>query len=96
MVSPDGEWVGFYRDRTLWKVRAEGGVPVPLFRGPNVYQPHWGDDGFVYFAAGAQSSLLRVSENGGEHESVTELDASKGEIFHGGPILLPGKAAVLF
>ena len=24
-VSPDGEWVGFFRNRTLWKVRAQGG-----------------------------------------------------------------------
>ena len=26
-VSPDGEWVGFFRDRTLWKVRARGWRP---------------------------------------------------------------------
>ena len=68
MVSPDGEWVGFYRDDTLWKVRTEGGAPVAIHRGSGVFSPHWGEDGFVYFAGESGllrgSGLLRISEDG--------------------------------
>jgi hypothetical protein len=95
-VSPDGAWVAFYRAGALWKTRVDGGAPVALFRGPNVYQAHWGEDGFLYFAAGAESGVLRLPEAGGEAEQLTELDADKGEVFHACPILVPGGAAVLF
>jgi hypothetical protein len=97
-ISPDGEWVGFVRDRTLWKVRAEGGVPVPLHRTSDarLWNAHWGDDGFVYFTPGSASGIQRVSEDGGEVEIVTTPNPTKGEVWHDWPLLLPDGGTVLF
>ena len=94
--SPDGNWVGFYRDGELWKVRIEGGVPISIYEGPHVWQPDWADNGWIYFAAGGISGLFRVPESGGEPEVVTELDRDRNEIFHGAPVVLPRAKAVVF
>ena len=40
ILSPDGEWVGFYRDGRLWKTRLYGGVPVALYEGPPIWTPY--------------------------------------------------------
>ena len=29
-VSPDGRWVGFYRDETLWKTPINGGIHLTI------------------------------------------------------------------
>jgi hypothetical protein len=69
---------------------------VALYRESPVLNPHWGEDGFVYFAVNPGSGILRVSEEGGPPQTVTELDASRNEIAHEVPLLLPGGEAVLF
>ena len=95
VLSPDGEWVGFYRDSKLWKTRLDGGVPVALFEGPPVWHPHWAADGWIYFAAGATSGLFRIPDSGGEPEVLTELDREKNEVFHGsGPVARRSRPAV--
>jgi serine/threonine-protein kinase len=96
-VSPDGEWVGYYKDEKLWKVRFDGGEPVPLLdSAANIWHASWGEDDFITYAAGAITGLARISSDGGEPEALTHLDTSKGEIWHGSPRTLPGGKAVLF
>ena len=94
-VSPDGEWVGFYRAGELWKARIEGGVPLSLLKGPLVYQPHWAENGWIYFVQG-RTGLFRIPESGGEREVVTKLDRENDESTHGVPMVLPGAKALVF
>ena len=53
-------------------------------------------DGWIYFAAGAMSGLLRIPESGGAPEVLTELDREKDEVYHGRPVPLPGGRALVF
>jgi dipeptidyl aminopeptidase/acylaminoacyl peptidase len=77
-------------------VRIEGGVPVSIYEGPHIWQAEWAEDGWIYFAKGAISGLVRIPESGGEPEVLTELDRQKGEVFHGGPFVLPGAKGMVF
>jgi Tol biopolymer transport system component len=96
-ISPDGRWIGYYKDRTLWKVLIEGGVPVPLLdSAANIWHANWGEDDTITFAAGAISGLFRIPADGGQPEVLTELDSERGEVFHGNPQVLPGGKALLF
>ncbi|MGH9390039.1 MAG: protein kinase domain-containing protein, partial [Vicinamibacteria bacterium] len=51
--SPDGKWLGYFARGKLWKVRAEGGVPVPLTDAPDGLGAAWGDDDQIYFTLGS-------------------------------------------
>ena len=94
-VSPDGEWVGFYRAGELWKARIEGDVPLSLLKGPLVYYPHWAENGWIYFVQG-RTGVFRIPESGGEREVVTKLDRENDESTHGVPMVLPGAKALIF
>jgi eukaryotic-like serine/threonine-protein kinase len=95
--SPDGEWVGYADGITLKKVAPAGGPPLAiasvrtdLFRGGS-----WGEDGTIVFAPDVISPLLRVSEGGGRVDTLTRLDAARGETSHRWPEWLPGQRGVL-
>ncbi len=94
--SPDGNSIGFFAGRKLKRVEARGGspptelTPVGAPRGAS-----WGSDGFIYFSPASDSGLLRIPDNGGEVEVVTELDEGRGEWTHRWPEVLPGAGAVL-
>ena len=92
--SPDGQQLGFWGgDGQLKKVSITGGAPVPLGPAPQrAYGASWADDGYVYYGQG-YGGILRVSENGGELESVVEME--EGEEAYG-PQLLPGGEWLLF
>jgi len=66
--SPDGEWIGFFTERGLSKVSLRGGVPVSLCEARNPYGASWGPDGYIYFADGEGTRLLRVLVDGGAPE----------------------------
>jgi Tol biopolymer transport system component len=91
--SPDGQWVGFWRDGQLKKVSITGGAPVVLCPAQNPFGASWAaDDNTVLYGHGA-AGIWRVSGDGGKPENVVKVDA--GQIAHG-PQLLPGGRAVLF
>jgi serine/threonine-protein kinase len=96
--SPDGQWLGFFRDGTLWKVSLAGGRPVALCaaavqaaRGAD-----WGDGGFIVASFDPSAGLLRVPDAGGAPVPITTLDASRREVTHRWPQVLPGSQAVVF
>ena len=65
-VSPDGRWVGFSRDRTLWRTLIGGGIPVAILESTaEIWFAHWSDDDSITYNQGF-SSLYRVSADGGE------------------------------
>ena len=94
-VSPDGEWVGFYRDETLWKTRIDGGIPVAILKSrQKVWSARWFEDDTIVYTVGFSSPLHRVSADGGKAETLT--DQAKGEIMHWSPRMLPDGKTVLF
>ena len=92
--SPDGQQLGFWgNDGQIKSISVAGGAPVSLGSAPEFpYGASWADDGYIYFGQGP-SGILRVSETGGEPESVVQMEA--GEQAHG-PQLLPGGEWLLF
>jgi len=99
VFSPDGRWIAFAKrvsdDWMLEKVALEGGQPVTLCPCSIPFGACWGTDGRIYFAA-LSGGIQRVSESGGEPETITELDAKRWEKSHRLPCILPDGDALLF
>ena len=94
-ISPDGEWIGFVRNATIYKVPAAGGdalAVVPVQGGPGAA---WMDDGRIVFSRAWLSGLSIVSEDGAAPAVITTPDPGKQEIGHWWPSILPG-GRVLF
>ena len=95
--SPDGQWVGFFADRTLKKVSIAGGAPLtvcevaPVTRGAS-----WAPDDTIVLAPTQANELQSVPAAGGTPRPLTTLDAGAGEQAHLWPEVLPGGKAVLF
>ena len=96
-LSPDGAWIGFFRDNALFKMPVAGGAPVRLATTSGQTRGGtWSRDGFLYFTTDTNVPLSRVSENGGEIQPVTKLDEKRDERTHRWPLALPDGDAVLF
>ena len=93
--SPDGNWIGFFRDNDLAKIPVEGGAPVVLATtsGPG-NGASWGTDGEIIYAESYVGPLWRVPESGGEPVALTALDDD--ERSHRYPQILPDGKSVLF
>jgi len=87
--SPDGQWVGFFRESTLLKVRVTGGEPVELQDVADPFGALWGSDNVIYIAGGQGLSLQAVSPEGG---LVNRDSPSMGGTF---PAALPGRQEIL-
>jgi hypothetical protein len=92
--SPDGQWVGFFADGKLKKLRLAGGEPVTLCDAPAGRGGSWSDDGKIIAALDTRTGLKLVPVDGGTPTRVTTLNA--GELGHRWPHFLPGGGAVLF
>jgi Tol biopolymer transport system component/predicted Ser/Thr protein kinase len=92
--SPDGEWIGFFADGKLKKVRVGGGSPVALCDTTTLFGAAWGDDGTIVFAGSLSGGLSRVAANGGQPQALTKVD--KGELAHRWPAFVPGSREILF
>jgi len=96
IFSPDGQWIAFFEAGTLKKINVGGGSAVELCEAPTARGASWGDDGFIVFAPGPSSGLVRIPASGGTAVPFTTLDASRGEVTHRWPQVLPGSQVVLF
>jgi serine/threonine-protein kinase len=94
--SPDGDWVGFFAEGKLKKVRINRGQPVALADAADPRGGHWGDDGFIVFASTPFSGLTRISQDGGTPQLITELIKGERQTTHRWPYVVPGGRAVLF
>jgi eukaryotic-like serine/threonine-protein kinase len=103
-ISPDGGWVGFFEGAVgagggqLKKVSLLGGPPISLctYTG-NPLEASWGPDDTIIFATSDRTTgLMSVSAGGGEPKTLTTPDASRGELDHMMPFILPGGRTVLF
>ena len=75
--SPDSEFVGFWAESKLKKVRSQGGVPEVIYNVPEIAQGTWGPDGTILFAKAVNSPILRVSAAGGDAAPVTSLPSGQ-------------------
>jgi Tol biopolymer transport system component len=94
--SPDGQWIGFFAERSLKKISAAGGVPTTLCEVPMGRGGTWSEDNFIVYTPSSLpgAHLLRVAAAGGTPEPFTRL--APGESVHRWPQALPGRAGVLF
>ena len=100
-VSPDEQWIAFFGDGKLKKVSINGGEPIVLADASDSGRGgDWSEDGYIYYAAGTRHPIMRVPENGGEAEAVTDLTpdgtASSSTNSHRWPQILPGGKALLY
>jgi serine/threonine protein kinase len=94
--SPDSRAVGFFVNRQLIRIDVSGGVPqVVCEAGPNA-SGAWSRDGTIIFSRGVASGLYRVPAAGGTPIQLTTVDASRNEIEHLWPYLLPDGRHFLF
>ena len=94
--SPDGQWIGFFAEGKLKKVPTEGGVAITLADAPNNRGGVWLADDAIVYAPDYTSGLMRISSRGGKPETLTSLDAARGERTHRWPTYAPADGAVLF
>jgi serine/threonine-protein kinase len=96
--SPDGGWIGFFQGGELSKVEVTGGPVLTISRALGI--PHsasWGDDDTIVFATeGTNGGLRAVSASGGEPRVLTTIDATRDEVAHHSPAVLPRNRGVLF
>ena len=94
--SPDGKWLAFIAGGHLKKMPIGGGPAVTIVDDVLAYS--WGDGDIIVFThpVGPNAGLWRVSADGGAAERLTTLDASRVEVLHSGPFVLPGGKAVAF
>src|SRR5262245_5487718 len=94
-VSPDGRWVAYARQKTLWKVPIEGGPAIKL-AAADWAGGSWGRNGKIVYTQAYNTGLWIVSEGGGDARMLTKPDSAKGELGHWWPQILPDGDHVLF
>ncbi|WP_437618174.1 protein kinase domain-containing protein [Sorangium sp. So ce1151] len=95
-LSPDGEWVAFYRGGELWKRRVLGGNSERLSSAAWSAGVGWGTDGFVWFFPEWGRGLARIPAQGGDVQFVSEVRPDLGDFAQVLPCVLPDNKAVLF
>lgn len=95
--SPDGQWVGYFYDGSLWKISLRGGPPVEVAKTSDgrVSGASWADDGTIVFARGSRSKLWRVPASGGTPALLAAPEPEIGEYAYQWPEVLPGSSWLL-
>ncbi len=89
--SPDSEYVAFFADRSLKRVRVSGGG-VPEVICAAEAEPGggtWNRDGVILFSPGLANGFFQVRASGGRPVPVLKLDEAKGERADLWPQFLP-------
>ena len=94
--SPDGEWIGFFVDGRLMKIRPEGGPPQPIAELPRFQSADWGSQGDILFRAANRDPLYVIHESGGSPRQATQLNVDLSENSHRHPEFLPDGRRFLF
>ena len=86
--SPNGEWIGYWANGTLYRVLAAGGPPLPICEAPGLdFGAAWGPDGNIVFTASSRG-LYRVPSTGGDAQRI-EIADEPGSDFLRWPQFLP-------
>jgi eukaryotic-like serine/threonine-protein kinase len=92
--SPDSKSIGFFAQGKLERVYLAGGTPQTVCD-IRAHGGAWSDKGQILLG-GWNSSLFQVAASGGKPSFLTTLDASRGELFHYWPQVLPGGRVLYF
>jgi len=87
--SPDGRFVGFFADRALKKIAADGG---PVFRLADASEDRggtWNRDGVILYTPDATGAIFRIPATGGTPVVATAFDEKGHEETHRYPRFLP-------
>ncbi len=95
VISPDGGWVAFESEGSLWKVPMHGGTRIRLADAA-WGAGDWGDDGSIIYTPSYKGGLWRVSSDGADARELTRPDSANGELGHFWPRRLPDDRGVLF
>ncbi len=95
--SADGKWIGFFDNKKLMKISANGGRPeiISSDAGYGV-GASWSRSGTILIARRFNEGLFRVPASGGEPVKVTDLDTAHRETLHGWPQFLDDGDHFLF
>jgi serine/threonine protein kinase/Tol biopolymer transport system component len=100
--SPDGLYLGFSIDNQVKKIDTRGGPPETVTTIPNTAHGSgaWNRNGDIVvgsWGGGSGGPLWLLSHAGGAPQAVTQVDVSKGELYHTWPTFLPdGKHFLYF
>jgi serine/threonine protein kinase len=87
--SPDGLSIGFFSQGRLKRIALASGEIAIICDARTSGGATWSRDGVILFAPGVDTSLFKVSANGGTPVAVTTLDPAHEEGAHMGPLFLP-------
>jgi serine/threonine-protein kinase len=93
-ISPDGAWVGFFRDAKIYKVSTDGGDALAVCDVRGGPGATWDAHGQIIFSRTWLSGLSIVTADGGTPRVLTNPDATKQEIGHWWPSMLPDGRAL--
>ena len=88
-ISPDGAWIGFFRDAKIYKVSQDGGDPLVVCDVRGGPGAAWTADGRIIFSRTWLAGLSVVSADGGTPAVLTSPDPNQQEIGHWWPAVLP-------
>jgi Tol biopolymer transport system component len=95
--SPDSNYIAFFANRSLKKVRTSGGPPeVVCVAEAMPGGGAWSRNGIILFAPSLADGLYQVAENGGKPQPVLKLDSSKYERSYLWPQFLPDDKHFVF
>jgi Tol biopolymer transport system component len=100
--SPDSRYLAFAVTNQLKKLDTLGGPPETLctVTGDADGSGSWNGDGVIIFGSwggGSSGPIWKVSQSGGTATALTEVDTSKGEVYHTWPAFLEdGKRFLYF
>ncbi len=94
--SPDGRKLGFFADKKLLTIDADGGPTFSLADAPESRGGTWNQEGTILFAPNWNVGLSRVSASGGPVAMATRLDDAGEESTHRYPCFLPDGRSFLY
>ena len=95
--SPDSHSIGFFADRKLKRIDADGAsLQAVCDVGLSPRGGSWSRDGVILFTPHINEPLYKVSANGGTPVPLTSLDTNHGETSHRWPQFLPDGKHYLF
>jgi eukaryotic-like serine/threonine-protein kinase len=87
--SPDSKSIAYFAQGKLRRIYLAGGTPQTICDIGDAHGGAWSENGRILLG-GWNSGLAQVAASGGQPSSLTLLDASRGEVYHYWPQLLPG------
>jgi serine/threonine-protein kinase len=97
--SPDGEFIGFVRDRSLWKLSAAGGQAITIATGLGAFGRGsgctWTEENEIVFSMADSTGMHAVSARGGSPRTLIVPDLATESDFHH-PQVLPDGRSILF